>query len=62
MAEQSCANCKLRAKYDSNPKSLLGRLWHWHAHWCPGFRSYMLSLSDTERRNQAGRYNLPKYK
>jgi len=51
MGEHSCASCRLRAKYDSNPKSLLGRLWHWHARWCPGFRSYMLSLPETERRN-----------
>jgi hypothetical protein len=62
VAEQSCANCRFRAKYDNKPKSLLGRLWHWHAGWCPGFRSYMLSLPVAERRNQAEKYNLPKYK
>jgi len=62
MAEPSCANCKLRAKYDSNPKSLLGRIWRWHAGWCPGFRGYMKSLPENERRSQAEKYNLPRYK
>jgi len=62
MAEHSCASCSFRAKYDINPKSFLGRLWHWHARWCPGFKSYMRSLPETERRNQAERYNLPKYR
>ena len=25
-----CENCKLRAQYDKNPKSLVGRFWRWH--------------------------------
>ena len=24
-----CENCKLRAAYDKNPKSLIGRFWRW---------------------------------
>ena len=24
-----CENCKLRAAYDKNPKSLVGRFWCW---------------------------------
>ena len=24
-----CENCKLRAQYDKNPKSLVGRFWRW---------------------------------
>jgi hypothetical protein len=62
MAEPSCATCKFREKYDRNPKSFLGRLWRWHAGWCPGFKSYMLSLTGAERRNLAEAYNLAKYK
>lgn len=61
MSEPSCANCKFRAKYDNQPKSLLGRLWRWHAGWCPGFKSYLLSLPETERRAIAGKYELKKY-
>ena len=62
MKEPACANCKFRARYDNAPKSLLGRLWRWHAGWCPGFRGYMLSLPVVERRNLAEKYDLPKYK
>ena len=36
MTDHSCENCNFRSKYDNNPKSLLGRIWHWHAKWCPG--------------------------
>ena len=62
MANHPCASCKLRAKYDRNPRSLVGRLWHWHAGWCPGFRSYMSSLPEAERREQAEKYSLSKYR
>jgi hypothetical protein len=58
MAEASCANCKLRAKYDHNPKSLIGRFWRWHIGWCPGFRSYLLSLPEADRRKLAGKYGI----
>jgi hypothetical protein len=61
MSEQTCANCALRTKYDNNPKSFLGRLWRWHVNWCPGWKSYMKSLSDAERINIASKYNLKKY-
>ena len=43
-----CENCKFRAKYDNNPKSLLGRIWRWHIGWCPGWKSYLKSLSEEE--------------
>lgn len=62
MAEQGCATCALRARHDRNPRSLLGRLWRWHAGWCPGFEAYMLSLPDVERRALADKYRLAKYK
>jgi len=44
-----CANCRLRAKYDANPKSISGRFWHWHIGFCPGWKSYLKSLSEEER-------------
>ena len=31
-----CENCKLRANYEKNPKSLMGRFWRWHINFCPG--------------------------
>jgi hypothetical protein len=50
MEEHNCENCSIRAKYDKNPKSLIGRLWRWHIKFCPGWRKYINSLdSDTEK-------------
>jgi len=62
MAESSCAACSFRARYDKNPQSLLGRLWRWHAGWCPGWKSYMKSLPEQERRELAEKYDLNKFK
>ena len=62
MADQNCEDCSFRAKYDNNPKSFLGRLWRWHAKWCPGWKKYMMSLSKDERVRLAEKYNLKKYK
>ena len=61
MSDQNCENCAFRAKYDNNPGSFLGRLWRWHANWCPGWKSYMRSLSDEERIHTAEKYNMKKY-
>lgn len=59
--EKSCAQCNLRQKYDSKPKSLLGRFWRWHINWCPGWKDYMTSLSESERQALAQQYHLKKY-
>lgn len=56
-----CATCAFRARYDRNPKSVLGRLWRWHAGFCPGWKRYMASLAEAERRALAERYRLPKF-
>jgi hypothetical protein len=61
MAEHNCGNCAFRAKYDSNPKSFLGRLWRWHAGWCPGWKKYMASLPTEERTGLAKKYGMKKY-
>ncbi len=62
MAEKhNCETCSFRARYDNNPKSLLGRIWRWHAGWCPGFKKYINSLADEERNELAQRYRLKKY-
>jgi hypothetical protein len=49
MANACCAKCKFRGIYERKPKSLLGRLWRWHANWCPGWKAYLRSLSEEER-------------
>ncbi len=49
MSSHSCSSCSMRARYESNPRSFLGRLWRWHSKWCPGWKSYMKTLSEEER-------------
>jgi hypothetical protein len=61
MSDQNCEKCTFRAKYDNNPKSFLGRLWRWHASWCPGWKLYIKSLSDEERITTAQKYEMKKY-
>ena len=61
MSEHNCENCAFREKYDNRPKSFVGRLWRWHATWCPGWKSYMMSLSQENRIALAGKYHLKKY-
>jgi hypothetical protein len=61
MAETGCENCGLRAKYDQNPRSFLGRLWRFHTSWCPGWKKYMKSLPDERRIEIARRYGMKKY-
>ena len=46
----NCENCTFRAKYDKKPRSIVGRIWKWHIGWCPGWKAYLKSLSDEERK------------
>jgi len=59
MSETGCATCSFRAKYDEKPKSFLGRIWRWHANFCPGWKAYMKSLPDDEKRAIVEEYNFP---
>ncbi|MCQ2287935.1 MAG: hypothetical protein MJZ74_02450 [Muribaculaceae bacterium] len=52
-----CENCKLRAKYDNNPKSLAGRFWRWHINFCPGWKAYFTSLDDENKEALRVKYN-----
>ncbi len=61
MANSRCAQCGLRAKYDNNPRSFLGRVWRWHISWCPGWKGYMKSLPTEERAALAHKYGLKKF-
>jgi hypothetical protein len=58
MSDSGCADCSFRAKYDSKPRSFLGRLWRWHANFCPGWRGYVKSLPENERQAVIERYQL----
>ncbi len=59
MAEPGCGSCSFRAKYDKNPKSLLGRFWRWHANFCPGWKTYMKSRSEEEKKELIEKYHFP---
>ena len=61
MAESKCENCTLRAKYDAKPKSLMGRFWKWHIPFCPGWKSYIRSVSDEKREELFNKYGTVKY-
>lgn len=52
----NCEQCKFRARYDNNPKSLLGRLWKWHIGFCPGWKGYLKSLTEEERQAVKEKY------
>lgn len=54
-----CAgNCGIRAFYEKNPKSFMGRFWHWHTNFCPGWNGYMKSLPPEEQEALKKKYNL----
>ena len=60
MAKHNCENCNLRARYDQNPRSIIGRLWRWHINWCPGWKRYITSLPDEDRNRISRTYNMKK--
>jgi len=51
-----CEKCSFRAKYDNNPRSILGRIWKWHIGFCPGWRSYLKSLPEEARHKLKEQY------
>ncbi len=56
MTKHSCETCRFRAKYDADPSSFLGRLWRWHAQWCPGWKKYLQSLEADRHAELVARY------
>ncbi len=61
MEKHNCGNCNFRAKFDNNPQSFIGRIWRWHATWCPAWKKYITSLPDKERSQLAAKYDMKKY-
>jgi hypothetical protein len=53
----NCENCKFRANYENNSRSILGRIWKWHIGWCPGWKVYLKSLSDDKRKKLTEQYS-----
>jgi len=62
MAQYPCENCKLRAHYERNPKSFMGRFWRWHINFCPGFKGYFTSRDEATQAAIREKYNFQKYK
>ena len=56
-----CNNCKFRAQYHKNPKSLLGRFWRWHINFCPGWKAYFTSLTPEQQETLRKQYQFTKY-
>lgn len=61
MEKYRCANCPLRAKYDKQPKSIIGRLWRFHINFCPGWKAYFNSLADEEKQALKSKYHFVKF-
>lgn len=58
MAAHNCENCPIRAKYDRNSKSLIGRFWRWHINFCPGWKNYIRSVDEDTRAALKTKYRL----
>ncbi len=58
MSTHHCEHCAWRAKFDANPRSLLGRVWRWHIKFCPGWKAYYAAQSEETRRTLDARYGL----
>lgn len=56
----ACENCRIRAHYDEKPKSLMGRIWHWHINFCPGWKSYFTSQSPEKQAELREKYQFTK--
>ncbi len=56
-----CENCKFRASYDKNPKSLKGRFWRWHINFCPGWKAFFTHQDEETKSALREKYNFQKY-
>lgn len=61
MKNYKCVSCPMRAKYDSDNKSFIGRFWRWHINFCPGWKAYFDSLTPEEQEKLRIKYNFTKY-
>lgn len=60
MARPTCENCAMRKKYDTQPKSLIGRFWRLHISICPGWKGYFTSLTPEEQQKLRDQYHFTK--
>lgn len=57
----NCENCRLRAHFDMNPGSFLGKLWRWHINFCPGWKAYYSCLTEERKTELRSKYNFNKH-
>lgn len=55
--ESKCASCSMKLRYDKKPNSIISKIWKWHLGWCPGWKSYLKSLSENERNEVIKKYS-----
>ena len=58
MTRHNCEKCPFRARYDTDPNSILGRIWRWHISWCPGWKKYMASLPGKQQTKLIDQYGI----
>ena len=46
--KHNCEECPMRKRAEAKPQSLIGRVWHWHTNWCPGWKSYQEYLAQQD--------------
>lgn len=56
MKESKCSNCTMKSRYDRNPNSIISKIWKWHTTWCPGWKSYLKSLPENEKKEIIKKY------
>jgi len=56
MKESKCSNCSMKSRYDKNPNSIISKIWKWHITWCPGWKSYLKSLPENEKKEIIKKY------
>jgi hypothetical protein len=44
-----CATCGIRKMAESNPNSIMSRIWKWHTGWCPGWNAYQNALAEAAK-------------
>jgi hypothetical protein len=48
MKKHSCEECRWRRYAERKPQTLLAKIWRWHTTWCPGWKAYQRSLSNSD--------------
>ncbi len=53
MRLHSCESCRIRAYAERKPNSIVARIWHWHAGWCPLLKAAQKNVAEGQRADRA---------